>query len=307
MNKKIIGLICRILLGLLFIASAVLKYLSIDHTDMFLFEHKLMPWTLTQFATRLIIAFEAALGILLSLGIKLRLTKILAFLSLIVFTIYLLLKPIWFGDTDENCHCFGNYVRLTHFQSIAKNVVMLLLLCMVGWTKDWKPRFATTIAVITISLTTITAMVIRPVDVIVTYLYDEQHKLDKEAFEVLIQLDEVKPLNLQNGKKVLCLYSTGCKHCKRTAKKLEVMMQIHDLDTQKFPTIFWGSEAGVQNFRTQTQSRALPTALVNPIIFLKATKKRQPLIVLLSNGKVEQVFDSRGLNEGEMVRFLKTP
>ncbi|MDR0789984.1 MAG: DoxX family membrane protein [Bacteroidales bacterium] len=307
MNKKTIGLICRILLGLVFIASAVLKYLSIEATDMFLFEHKLMPWTLTQFVTRLLIAFEAGLGVLLLLGIKPRLTRILAFLSLIAFTIYLLLKPIWFGGTDENCHCFGNYIRLSHTQSIIKNVVMLLLACMIGWSNGWKTRFATLITIIVAVLATAATIIIYPPDTILTNLYGKEISLDKEGFEELKQLDEVKPLELQKGKKVLCLYSTGCKYCKRTAMKIEVMIQMHDLKRQDFTTIFWGGEKGIQKFRTETQTQPLATALVNPMFFLKATKGKQPVIVLLNEGKIEQIFNSRSLNEEKLVHFLTTP
>jgi uncharacterized membrane protein YphA (DoxX/SURF4 family) len=305
MNKNIIGLISRILLGLIFVTSAVLKYLSIEATDMFFFEHKLLPWTLVQFAVRLLIAFEAGLGVMLVADIKPRLTRVLAFLILIAFTIYLLLKPVLFGDTDENCHCFGSYIHLSYIQSIIKNIIMLLLACMIHWTKSWKTRFSTLIMIIVAVLVTTASLIVYPPDVILTKIYPKNIEVDEERFNELMQLDNVKQLNLESGKKVLCLYSTGCKYCKRTAMKMEVMIGMYNLDRQNFATIFWGNEKGFTKFITNTKSKPQPYVFVHPFIFLKATKGKQPVIVFLNNGKIEQVFNSRTFSESLLIEFLK--
>ncbi|MDR1006770.1 MAG: DoxX family membrane protein [Bacteroidales bacterium] len=305
MSKKKIGLVFRILLGLTFIASAALKYLSIGATDIFLFEHKILPWTLTQFATRLLIAFEGGLGLMLILGIKPRLTRILTFLTLILFTIYLLLKPLLFGNTSENCHCFGTYIQLTHFQSIAKNVVMLLMACMIGWAGAWKTRFAALIMIIIALLTTATTFIIYPPDIIFTKIYNRESTLDKEGFKAMMELDDVKALNLENGKKVLCMYSTGCKYCKQTAIRVEVMIEKYGLDRTDFATIFWGNDKNLAKFHTDTQTPELATTIVHPLIFLKATKGKQPLIILLDNGKIEEIYNSVTLNESKLVQFIR--
>ena len=40
-NKNMIGTICRIIIGLVFILSAGLKFWSIEAVDLFFFDHKL--------------------------------------------------------------------------------------------------------------------------------------------------------------------------------------------------------------------------------------------------------------------------
>jgi uncharacterized membrane protein YphA (DoxX/SURF4 family) len=305
MNKQLVGLICRILIGIVFIASAILKYLSIEATDVFLFEHKLLPWTITQFATRLLIAFEAGIGVMLIAGLKPRLTRVLTFLTLILFTVYLLLKPLLFENTDENCHCFGNYIHLNHIQSILKNVVLLLLACFISWAKTWKTRFSSLFIIIIAVLAVSTSFIIYPPDVILTKIYPKNIEVNREDFHELMQTENVKAMDLEKGRKIICMFSTGCKYCKRTAMKLEVMIDIHKLNRQNFATIFWGNEKNITKFRMETHTKPLPTTFVNPILFLKATKGRQPVIVFLNNGKVEQVFNSRTFSETKLVNFLK--
>ena len=58
-----------------------------------------------------------------------------------------------------------------------------------------------------------------------------------ESFEKLLSLEQIEELKIAQGKKVLCLYSTGCKHCKRTAIKLDVMIKRHNLDKSKSETL----------------------------------------------------------------------
>lgn len=272
--------------------------------DMFLFEHRVLPWILTQFAVRLLIAFEAGLGVLLITGIKPRLTRLLTFITIILFTIYLLLKPILFGATDENCHCFGNYIHLNHIQSIIKNVIMLLLACMIHWSKGWHTRFSTLIMIVIAFLATAASLIIYPPDVILTKIYPKHIEVNKEGFNELMQQENVKQLNLETGKKVLCLYSTGCKYCKRNAIKLDVMIDRHNLNRQNFITIFWGSEKSLTKFHNDTKTKSLHSTLVNPLLFLKATKGKQPLIIFLNNGTIEQVFNNRTFNEEKLIEFL---
>ncbi len=109
-------------------------------------------------------------------------------------------------------------------------------------------------------------------------------------FELLLQDEKLEHLNLQSGKKVLCLYSTGCKHCKRTAIKLDVMIQRHDLSKANFVTVFWGKEENIAKFYKETGAEPLASAIVPVGEFLAATKGKQPLVVLLEDGKVVDLY-----------------
>jgi uncharacterized membrane protein YphA (DoxX/SURF4 family) len=253
MDFKKIGLIAvRILIGLVFIASAVTKYISIEAFDMFVFEHELFSWNLTNFVTRILIACEACLGLMLVFGIYPKLSRWLTVGSLGIFTIYVLLKPYFFEVDSENCHCFGDVLILSDSQTIVKNLILLVLSIGLFFEKGWQTKYAKYILIACMIAPLATAFIVRPPDMIVHKLYGKQVELDMEVFNKLIVLDEVKDLKITEGKKVLCLYSTACKHCKRTAIKLDVMIKRHDLNKDKFVVLFWGKKENMDLFYKET-------------------------------------------------------
>lgn len=303
--KKIFLTSIRILIGLVFIASAVTKYISIEAFDMFVFEHELFSWNITTFLTRILISFEACLGLMLIIGIYPKLSRWLAVGSLSLFTIYVLLKPLFFQVDAENCHCFGEVLILSDSQTIIKNIILLLLCIALFFDKGWKIKYSKLIFSLCLLAPLVTSFIVRPPDVIVNTLYGKQAQLNMEHFEMLISMEQVKELNVSEGKKVLCLYSTGCKHCKRTAIKLDVMIKRHNLDKSKFAILFWGKPESIDVFYNDTAIEKLPTAKVPPLLFLSATNGRQPIIVLLENGKVVDLFKSINIDEGKIASFLK--
>ncbi len=303
--KRITGIVVRILIGVVFIVSAVTKYLSIDAVDMFVFEHKLFSWDVTQVITRLLVGIEAALGLSLVCGLCQKTVRWLSIVFLAAFTAYVLLKPVLFEVSEENCHCFGTVLILSDSQTMVKNIILLLLSYFMFWQQGFKRKWGKWVCIALFVATTATVFTIKAPDVIIYNLYDKSASLDMPKFETLLQTEQVESLEVKKGKKVLCLYSTGCKHCKKTAMKLDIMIERHGLDTKDFAAIFWGSEKNIGEFYTETAIRRLPTVLVPPQTFLAATKGRQPIIVLLDNGKVVDLFKSITLDEGKIVSFLK--
>lgn len=303
--KRTIGIVARIFIGLVFVASAVTKLLSIEAVDMFVFEHKLFSWDVTQFLTRFLIAFEGFLGLVLVCGFwqKVVLPVVIAFLA--ALTLYVLVKPLLFDVSQENCHCFGTVLVLDDTQTIIKNLVLLALSAFMFWQEGVKLRFDKWIIaglfVVSASLT----YVVKAPDIIVYSLYDKSASLDMPKFELLLKDEKVEPLNLQSGKKVLCLYSTGCKHCKRTAMKLDVMIKRHDLNRADFVAVFWGKEESIKKFYKETGAEPLHSAIVPVGEFLAATKGKQPLVVLLEDGKVVDLYRSITIDEGRIVEFLR--
>ncbi len=303
--KKIILPSIRIFIGIVFIASAITKYISIEAFDMFVFEHELFSWNTTNFLTRVLISCEACLGLMLSIGIYPKLSRWLAVGSLSFFTIYVLLKPLLFQVDAENCHCFGEVLILSDSQTIIKNIVLLLLCIVLFFDKGWKIKYSKLILSLCLLVPLATSFIVRPPDVIVNKLYGKQAQLNMESFEKLLCLEQAKELKISEGKKVLCLYSTGCKHCKRSAIKLDVMIKRHNLDKSKFAILFWGKEGSIDVFYEETSIEKLSASNVPPLLFLSATNGRQPIIVLLENGKVVDLFKSINIDEGKITDFLQ--
>ena len=125
--------------------SALLKYLSIETFDLYIYEHHLFGYQLTEIFSRLLVAAEFCLGVMLLAGIFPRLTKWTVFCFLAGFTIYLWLMPYLFQVDMANCHCFGEKLPFTRNQSIVKNLLLMALLlplstqrgCLCRHLKRW--------------------------------------------------------------------------------------------------------------------------------------------------------------------------
>lgn len=304
-NKPLIGTICRIIIGLVFVLSALLKYLSIEAVDLFFFDHKLFPWVFTTLASRILIAGEAVIGLMLIIGIFPKLSKILTFVSLISFTVYLLFKPLFFDVTNENCYCFGDIIQLTDTQTIIKNIILLILALTLSWAKWWKPKYSKYILISLVVLSLGTAFTIKPPDFIQAKIYKHTAKIRPEVFETVKQLDNVKALNIDKGKKVVCLYSTGCKYCKRAAKKIDVIIERHNLDKENFIELFGGKEKPLTEFYKASGTKPLNYTFIPVILFIRTTYGHMPVIILLDNGKVVQMYKITTIDEEFIVSFLK--
>lgn len=303
-NKPLIGTICRIIIGVVFVLSALLKYLSIEAVDLFFFDHKLFPWVFTTLASRILIAGEAVIGLMLIIGIFPKLSKILTFVSLIGFTVYLLLKPLLFDVTNENCYCFGDIIQFTDNQTIIKNIILLILTLTLSWAKWWKFKHSKYILISLVVLSLATTFIIKPPDYIQAKIYKHTAKIRPEVFERVKQLDNVKALNINEGKKVVCLYSTGCKYCKRAAKKIDVIIERHNLDKTNFIEIFGGKEKPLTEFYKESGTKPLHNTFIPVIMFIRTTYGHMPVIILLDKGEVVQIYKLTTIDEEFIVSFL---
>lgn len=301
------AVIVRIFVGLVFVFSAVTKYISIEAFDMFVFEHGLFSWVFTTFATRILISFEAVLGLLLFSGIYLKFTRVAAIGVLVLFTLYVALKPYVFPHVGEdNCHCFGTVLLLSDNQTIIKNLVLLALSPFLFFDGGWRTKKAKLLVLIFSLVSLSSAFIIRPPDVIVHAIYGKQAELDEAKFNDLLDYLSSEGMDVKQGKKVLCLYAPICKHCQRTAIKLNVMINRHSLNKACFVNVFWGSDKMVDAFYKRTKvGKDMTTCIVPAPMFLSATKGKQPVVVLLDNGRIDGLYKSTDLNEAGIVNFLK--
>ena len=125
--------VCRLILGATFVAGGMTKVL--DPAGM---EHKLMAylrnwdvltWTDgTAWLTTMVISLatvECLLGIWLLLGIRRKLTTRVTTLLTLAFTA--LTVYIYVREPVPDCGCFGEAVKLTHGETLLKNIALLIL------------------------------------------------------------------------------------------------------------------------------------------------------------------------------------
>lgn len=140
---KYLVTLCRILVGVLFIISGLIKsndtigfaYKLEEYYQVFGTEF-LIPTANLQAA--LICIFEVMLGFTLLLGKWVKATVYLL-LAMIVFFTFLTFYSAYFNKVTD-CGCFGDALKLTPWQSFTKDVVLLVLIAvLVIGSKHIKP------------------------------------------------------------------------------------------------------------------------------------------------------------------------
>lgn len=145
---KYIVQICRILVGVLFIISGLIKlndplgfsyklqeYFSADVLNIPFLE----PYALI--ISVLVVVFEVVLGVFLLIGYKPKFT-IWSLLGMIVFFTFLTFYSAYF-DKVKDCGCFGDALKLTPWESFTKDVVLLILILIIFFgIKYIKPLFS---------------------------------------------------------------------------------------------------------------------------------------------------------------------
>ncbi|OYQ33124.1 DoxX family protein [Flavobacterium cyanobacteriorum] len=142
---KIITNICRVLVGVLFIISGLIKLndpvgFSFKLQEYFNAEvlnlEFLIPYALA-FAVFVVI-FEVVLGIMLLVGYKKKFT-LWSLLLMIVFFTFLTFYSAYFNKVTD-CGCFGDALKLTPWESFTKDVVLLVLILVIFFNQKYVKR-----------------------------------------------------------------------------------------------------------------------------------------------------------------------
>ena len=120
--------ICRVILALTFVFSGFVKAVDPWGTALKVDEYlsiygieELSQWSMG-FSIWLCGA-ELMMGLMLLFKVRIRLISIFALLSMIFFTLLTFLSATWIPV--EDCGCFGDAVKLTPWQTFAKNALLL--------------------------------------------------------------------------------------------------------------------------------------------------------------------------------------
>jgi len=148
MVKQIILTVIRFIVGALFIFSGLIKVndpvgTSIKLEEYFdVFSYDIAPFFayLKDMSLPLavfLVVLEVVLGVMLILGVKLRLTVALLALMIVFFT-FLTFYSAYFNKVTD-CGCFGDAIKLTPWESFYKDIFLLVLIAIlfIFW-KDLK-------------------------------------------------------------------------------------------------------------------------------------------------------------------------
>ncbi|MBR5689070.1 MAG: DoxX family protein [Prevotella sp.] len=158
--KSVLVNICRFVLAVVFIFSGYVKAIDPLGTQYKLQDYaeaagqSFFPDWLTLGGSIALSALEFCLGIFLFFAIQRRLVSRLTLAFMVVMTLVTLWLAI--ANPIEDCGCFGDAVKLTNGQTLAKNIVLLILAVVVAWQPLRVRRFIPkSIQSIVVSLTVI--------------------------------------------------------------------------------------------------------------------------------------------------------
>jgi hypothetical protein len=222
MNKlpRFINFSLRIAISALLFYSAYSKLVSIDVFELTIVELTNLSFSLSPFISRWIIGLEFILGFYLLLGWELKSKTIPMLILLLVSFSFLMVYMLYQGLNTENCGCFGDKILITPMETIVKNIILILGLVCVSFTKslysfklDKFNSFVFWFLLLSFWL---------------VLFYTNPQVIKNQPFErgtkVALNLDYIKKnspsIHIEKGKWIIGVISLDCSHCKIATRKL---------------------------------------------------------------------------------------
>ena len=144
-----INLFLQIIIGILFIFSAVSKLFPVEAFDFTLVSKGITTWQIAPYLSRIIIAIELTIGVSFLIGKNLKKLFIpAAFILLLIFSIHLTFQIFKNGNAG-NCGCFGQLLPMSNLSALIKNFILLLILIYLYKAKTTGDKINTVLPAVT--------------------------------------------------------------------------------------------------------------------------------------------------------------
>lgn len=292
--------------GGVFIIAAILKLISIDEFEIYIYSFNIFSFLLTTFVSRIIIIGEFILGLFLILKINYRFVWKTSLIILILFTLFLTYVAIF--RRDSNCHCFGELIELNPLESIVKNLILILLLLLSQQSavSGHRPKF---LVLSSSFLVLIVVFIISPPDSIYKMIYSTEKEVSSidlhESFDEVVKIDfkedeiafdSISSFDVKE-KQLIAVVSSGCKYCKLGLKKLSLMMKNGGISPDDVDIFIWGSPDGIIDFRSETMTEDVDYWHIMPNDAIRITYGRFPIFIMMENKNIIKIGDFRDLDD----------
>lgn len=293
-NNQSFKYVFRVLLGILFLFSAIAKLIGIDAFELYLFGFGWFPLGTAYLLARLVIAAEFTLGILLIANFWPRLAFWGSLALLGGFTVFLVALAI--AGNRDNCNCFGELINLNPVQSIWKNVGMLAVLLLSAGVQPFRIRRKGLWFALAAVVPLATVLILSPPD---NWRYDSYVGRDMLNVPALREaLDQgILPHSIVEGDHVVCFFSLKCNFCRMSARKLMTLRERGDFpDAPIIALIGRGEDTDTTPFLTETGFRPDEVHFIEPADFLRITNGAMPLILVMHDENVVEKYNYRNLH-----------
>ena len=293
-NNQSFKYVFRVLLGILFLFSAIAKLIGIDAFELYLFGFGWFPLGTAYLLARLVIAAEFTLGILLIANFWPRLAFWGSLTLLGGFTVFLIALAV--SGNRDNCNCFGELINLNPVQSIWKNVGMLAVLLLSAGVQPFRIRRKGLWFALAAVVPLATVLILSPPD---NWRYDSYVGRDMLNEPALREaLDQgILPHSVVEGDHVVCFFSLKCNFCRMSARKLMTLRERGDFpDAPIIALIGRGEDTDTTPFLTETGFRPDEVHFIEPADFLRITNGAMPLILVMHDATVVEKYNYRNLH-----------
>ena len=323
-NSSVLRLSIRLLLGVFFIGTAVLKLISIDNFEIYIYSFGVFSFTWTTFFSRLLIFIELLIGMSLILKICYKQIWWLAMLMTVGFTLFLIYAAIF--RNDSNCHCFGSLIELDPRQSIVKNIIILALLFFIKNEKshNYRPLLQRWLVAATIIFAITIPFVIVPMDVVYNKIYSDEENVNTVAFyeslndstyidylkitentdDSITFMHETRLMDVNEGRYLINYALAGCSFCRIGAEKLTLIAERHKIPHDRVKFVVGGNDNAMSAFISKTNTFDYEHWGIAAPKMMSITFGQFPLYVFVENGKIVKAGDFRILDD-EMIDRLK--
>lgn len=284
----------RVVLGVLFIFSALAKLISVDQFEIYIFGFRLFGLGLSYLIARAIIVMELALGILLILNLNSQAIYITSFLVLAFFTLFLIGLTI--AGNRDSCHCFGEMMEMNPVHSLLKNIALIVILRLSAGLKSfripYKPLWYTLIIIGSIAV----VFIISPPDNWRYAQYSQSTTISEKALHDALAKG-LLPADLLEGEKVVCFMSVTCQYCLMAAQKIAILRSKEDFSNGELTVVFGQGniERDPTEFLEESGLDYERYLFLDASPFLRITGGTMPLTIVLNEGKIMAKYGYRDI------------
>ncbi len=295
------------MLGLLFIASGLLKLIPIEPFELNFIDVGVANWFTAPIIARGLIGFELLLGVFLIFNLAMNKFTIKATYSILIFFTFYLFYQILTVGNNGNCGCFGTYLQMTPLESIFKNIAMLTLLIVVQfipakWSLPWSKFFIP----LFILSSFVSPYILNPPESLV-----KGHRAGAVNYPLglkRIYSDTsiiAPPLDLTVGKHIVAFMSLTCGHCRMNALKMHVLQE-RNPDFPFYLLLNGDTLMHLKSFFDFSKAKNISYSFFNNDDFFSFVDGSLPAIFWLQNDTVKFRCLYTDLNEDDIRTWLNS-
>lgn len=286
MAIRIARLSLRVIVGVVFLVSALAKLAAIDHFELYVYSYGFFPLSVCYVLARLCIAGELFLGLVTLVGWFPRTMRLLTVLTLLFFSMFLCYALL--SGRNESCQCFGQWLEMNPVQSLLKNAVLLVLVLLYyrlyGGDRFAKKRWKVIVGLAIAISVTVTPFVVSVPD---SWLFGPQKEpYGQEALnDAMSEEGVLSAMGVGEGRRLVAFVTPRCPYCQLAREKVGSIARRHEIEEEQIVFI--------------------EPSDISDSLFLAITYGARPLLMLVDGNEVKSTYHLRNIDEDEVAEFLK--